>query len=196
MIEPEVLADRLQELVSLLRSSGGVTWARTKGELTWARVEDWETVHPPAFREPLSDEQDEQERASRTQVDEEERKGDAAASRYNPELKALLKRYVPDTARLKTIVSICCPPNPRDLQSMDKTQAQVESDGFCGLCWRHADELVESAKGRYRGRCNWCGEKKALLGQDPPKFLVVKHHMTGPGSIITPADMEKARKAS
>lgn len=185
MIEPEVLADRMQKCAVLLIASGPVAWER------WS---NWEKATPRPFRESLDDDQDARAAAGRSAEVEEDRKGDAAASRYHDEAKKLTREIESRIARLSKIVAIACPANPDNLKSMDKLQAQVEADGYCGSCWRADQEWVESAKGRYRGRCTWCGERRAELGQDPPSWLVRKHLASGPGSRITTADMERARR--
>lgn len=185
MIEAEVLADRLQAVATRVRSEGPVAWER---------VDDWTCARMPAFREPLiDDEEDERVQSSRSAIDEEDRKGDAAAARYKSELQKITGRLVSDIARLETILGICCPPNPRHLASMELLQAQVESEGYCGSCWRADQEWVEAEKGRYRGRCRWCGDWRAAEGSDPPRWLVAKHHQAGPGGRLTTDDLEKAR---
>lgn len=182
MIEAQVLADRLQECAELVRK---------QGPDTWTRVADWETAKMPAPVERDDDDQAERRKAGRSAEDEEDRRGDAVASRYRAELAALTKRLDADMARVARIIDVCNPPRPDQLMRHDMLLAQVAAEGYCVSCWRDDQTLVEVAKGRYRDRCRHCGEFRAAEGQDPPQSLLVKAHERGWRSI-TSVDVDRA----
>lgn len=182
MIGPNLLADRLEELVVLLRR---------QGEVTWGRVSDWETARMPAFREPLDDDQDAAVRAGRSVRDEEDRKGDAAAARYRDEVDGLASRLLKQSQRLCTIITVCNPDRPKHLGNRDLQAAQVAAEGWCVSCWQDDQTFELSAGGRYRNHCRFCGEWKAANGQDPPVWLLRKRRIHGKRSVTT-ADVEKA----
>jgi hypothetical protein len=63
-----------------------------------------------------------------------------------------------------------------DARPLDKhrTPAQVEADGWCGNCWKHAGQLVPiairpSGEPYYKGRCRGCG---SWPEGDPPAEVV------------------------
>jgi hypothetical protein len=91
VIEPEVLADRLQELAARLRSEGGLT-----GE----RFAAWQKAVMPRLFESDDDAQEAAVRESRSERDDENRRGDAQAARYLSEWTAVLDRVGSDTARM------------------------------------------------------------------------------------------------
>lgn len=194
MIEPEVLADDLQDVAVLLRANGGATWGR---------CDDWETARMPRPVEPSDDEQEEAERAGRSEVDEDDRRDDAAASRYRAELNAVTKRLTADAARLKTIMAVCNPPRPKRLANRDLLLAQVAAEGWCTSCWRDEENLTaitlrpekDPMKKRhpfYRDTCRDCGDYKKEHGQYPPKMLLELWHAPGGKARVTVADMAKA----
>lgn len=197
MIEPERLADRLQECAVLLRTQGG---GSTLGDLTWQRCDDWTDATMPRLVEPLSDEQEERARAGRSEDDETRRRDEAAAARYKAELSALTKRLEADIARLTRIIGICNPQKPKELRRGDRTAAQVLAEGSCPTCWRiGVDEAItlrpekdpeKVARPYYKDRCKWCGEWRAEHGQDAPLSILRIHHT--PGRHLTTADVAKA----
>lgn len=187
MIAPEVLADRLDELAVRLRSQGGVTWER---------VTDWETATDPRLHvpEPRDEEGEARVRQGRSDVDEEDRKGDAAAARYRSELTSLAGRVYADLARIETIITVCNPDQPERLANRDLLAAQVAAEGWCPSCWRDDQHLQEielrksTGKPYYRGLCRWCGGWKGDTGSIPPVWIVKKHHRR----TLNAADIEKA----
>jgi hypothetical protein len=111
----------------------------------------------------------------------DDRREDAAAARYLPELQALTRRLEADLARLVRIAGICNPAAPKNLATRDMLVAQVEADGWCGSCWRddqHLTPVAERPNGTayYRGRCRFCGEWKANTREDPPLEVLRPHH--------------------
>lgn len=184
MIEPEVLADRLQELAVLLRSQGGVTWER---------VDAWTKACMPRLFEADDDDQEAAERAGRSERSEEDRREDAAAGRYKDELGRLTKRLEADVARLGQIVGVCNPVGPKRLSRGDRQAAQVAAEGDCVLCWRAgcSKEIEVDREGHrlYRDRCKWHADWRRNHGDDPPNWLVVKHHDRG---RVSTADVERA----
>lgn len=84
--------------------------------------------------------------------------------------------------------------------------AQLEEPGvddevgtvWCRAC--HKDDrycqpiTVRRSTGKpyYTGLCKWCGETSAVIGADPPTWLVEKHHR---GERVMPADIERARQS-
>lgn len=160
MIEPQVLAERMESTEQAIR---------VQGPLTWERVRDW-TREP---RLPRSGERGGGMAEAALVADRlEERHQDAAAARYHAELDKLTKRVDSDMARIRTIISICNPERPASLKARDMLVAQAEADGWCGSCYRVDQACEPVAEGRYRTRCRFCGEWKAENGQDPPLALV------------------------
>lgn len=143
--------------------------------------------------EPLSDEQDAEQRAGASERDEADRRDAAAAARYKTELTTLTRRIEADLTRLGRIIGICNPPTPKNLQARDMQVAQVEADGWCGSCWRDDQHLEPVAEGRYRGRCRPCGDWRGENGADPPVPLLKLRHS---GRRITTAAVAKALGAS
>lgn len=176
MIDPERLADRLQETAILLRTEGGATWMR---------VDDWETARMPRQTEPLSDEQDAEQRAGASERDEDDRREDAAAARYKQELATITKRLMADLARLETIMAVCNPPHPKQVTNRDLLLAQVAAEGWCTSCWRVDKTTTDIAKGRYRDLCRKCGEFKSAEGRIPPLPVITKALTFGWSKITT-----------
>lgn len=191
MIEPDRLADRLQDCAVLVRMQGPVTWER---------CEDWTSARMPRPVEALDDDQEAREREGRSDVDEDDRREDAAAARYHAELAALTKRLDADLARLTRIVSICNPARPKHLSNRDLLVAQVAADGWCVSCWRDDQNLtpitlmpkrpcdVKPAP-YYRDLCRACGAWKGEHGQLPPVEILVLWHS---GRRVTAARADKA----
>lgn len=178
MIEPDVLADRLQDVAVLLRAQGGVTWER---------VDDWTSARMPRAVEPDDDDMEQRARDGRSDDDEDNRREDAAAARYKGELAGLTKRMDADAARLTRIVSICNPDHPEGLKNRDLLAAQVAADGWCVSCWRNDQHLTEitlrpekdPTKKRYpfyRDTCRPCGDYKKENGQYPPPSVLRHWH--------------------
>ena len=90
MIEPDRLADRLQDCAVKLRCEGGLA-----GE----RFSAWTKAAMPRLFESDDDAQEAAEVAGRTERDEADRRGDALAAAYWSEWQALLRRLESDTAR-------------------------------------------------------------------------------------------------
>lgn len=182
MIEPERLADRLQDCAVLVR---------TQGPVTWERVEDWVSARMPRPVEPLSDEQEARARDGVSELDEDDRREDAAAARYQAELVALTKRLDADLARITRIIGICNPARPATPANRDLQLAQVAAEGWCVSCWRVDQTTTDIAKGRYRDLCRKCGEFKAAEGRIPPLPVLVKA-LTYGWSKITSGDVATA----
>lgn len=198
MIESDLLADRLQGLAARLRSK--------EGGLTFERFEAWETASMPRLWEPGSDDDEEAEqdeirvREGRTDLEIEDRRGDAQAAAYFAEWKALVKRLAADVARADRLMEIANPPDRRRLKHGEKQAAQIAAEGMCVSCWRGGEKQEielrpESdpevpAKPYYKDLCRWCGTFKATHGQLPPASLVAKHHRVG--EHVTTADVAKA----
>lgn len=184
MIEAERLADRLQDIATVVRRDGPVAWER---------VEDWTVARMPAHREPLDDDQEERARSGRSEVDEDDRREDAAAARYKDELRTVVSRVVADLNRVETIISVCCPTPSKHLSNRDLLVAQVAAEGFCVSCWRDDQFLFEielqgNGTPYYKDLCRWCGSWKGNHGSIPPTWIVAKHHR----GRISSADVEKA----
>jgi hypothetical protein len=168
MIGPELLADRLRAASIVVERDGPVTWER---------VSDWTLPG----RMPARGERGGGMVDAETDDRIDDRREDAAAARYMPELAALTKRLEADLARLVRIHEICNPAAPKNLATRDMLVAQVEADGWCGSCWRddqHLTPVAERPNGvaYYRGRCRFCGEWKANTREDPPLDVLRPHH--------------------
>lgn len=193
MIDVEALADRLDEMAKLLRTRGGGAVQRTKGQLMVQRCEDWENAIDPRLHvpEPGDDETDVLRREGRSDIEEEDRKGDAAASRYKAELSKLTDGIGARLSRLTTIVNICNPERPGRITKGDQTAAQVAAEGWCVSCWRDDQTFEMLATGQYRDRCRFCGDWKGAHGEDPPVWLLRKRRIHGK-RMVTTSDVAKA----
>lgn len=155
MIDPEVLADRLESCELALR---------TYGELTWERVDAWSVARMPTKGERgggIADGADDDDRI-------DDRREDAAAARYHTELTTLTARIDADLHRLRRIINICNPAVPQSLATKDMLIAQVAADGWCVSCWRADQHLSPVAERRYRDRCRFCGDYHRDQQEDPP----------------------------
>lgn len=183
-------ADRYAE--SLLLT---LTMVHTRGHVTWERVNDWaSTKGMPSQWTPGEDEDDEIAREGRSEIDDDERRGDAAASRYNAEVSAILNRTTADLARLRRIITVCNPDSPKHLANRDMLLAQVAAEGLCVNCWLDDQYLQEiqlqpSGVPFYKNLCRGCGEWKAAHGKVPPLSILVLRHA---GRRVTTADAAKA----
>jgi hypothetical protein len=186
VIASDLLADRMRAATIVQERNGPVTWER---------VEAWELPG----RMPARGERGGGLVDAETDERIDDRREDAAAARYKPELAALTKRLEADLARLTRIHQICNPEPAKSLATRDMQVAQVEADGWCGHCWSD-DQFLEPIALRpsvapipsrpyYRGLCRWCGSFKREHGTLPPIALLRKHHGSKP---ITEADVEKA----
>lgn len=186
MIQPEVLSDRLSTAAIVVERDGPVTWQRVK---------DWEkprTVPKSGERGGGLAEGEPEDRAA-------ERREDAAASRYGPELEKLTKRMADDAARMLTINLVCNPEIPRSPQARDLLRTQLEAEGWCGSCHKNDQTCTPIALmpsvapapsyPYYKGLCRWCGLFKKTHGVEPPIALLRKHHDS---RTITEADVAKA----
>jgi hypothetical protein len=182
VIEPEVLADRLQELAARLRSEGGLT-----GE----RFAAWQKAVMPRLFESDDDAQEAAVRESRSERDDENRRGDAQAARYLSEWTAVLDRVGSDTARMDALMTVANPPQPRRLAQRDMQPAQLAAEGLCVSCWKAEIRDEDTDSVRYRDRCRFCGDWRGEHGEDPPGWLLRKRQIHGKRSVTT-ADVAKA----
>jgi hypothetical protein len=175
VIDPELLADRLEDCSRAVRANGG---------LTWERCEDWN--HPG--RLPTRGERGGGLRDGVTDEALDDRREDAAASRYKAELAEITRRLDADTARLKTIIRICNPSPPKTLASKDLLVAQVAADGWCVSCYRREQFLepitMQTARNGamvpiYRDLCRPCGKWKSENGELPSMEVLQTWHRGG-----------------
>lgn len=159
------------------------------GDLIWQRTEDW--VKP---RVPAAGERGGGSGEGPSDYVLEERKDDAAASRYYAEVRAITKRMTDDSRRLCEIASLAVPPKSAVLTNRNLQAAQVAAEGWCVSCWR--DELTcepialrPTGEPYYKDRCRGCGMWKAEHGQDPPLAILQKRHA---GIRVTTRDVEAA----
>jgi hypothetical protein len=186
VIESAVLAERMRAATVVQERNGDVTWER---------VDAWTLPG----RMPARGERGGGLVDAETDDRIDDRREDAAAARYKPELETLTKRIEADLARLVRIHAICNPEPAKSLATRDMQVSQVEADGWCGHCWTD-DQFLEPIALRpsiapipsrpyYRGLCRWCGAFKSEHGALPPISLLRLHHRQKP---ITEADVEKA----
>jgi hypothetical protein len=185
-----IAPDRLAEALRLASIA-----VERDGPLTWDRVQDWTLPgRMPSRGERgggLVDAEDDQ------RIDD--RREDAAAARYKPELEALTRRIDADVARLQRIIAICNPDPPTTLRDKDRLRSQLEADGWCGSCHRNDQTCVPIAlrpakapapsAPYYKGLCRFCGSFKASHGVLPPVVILRLHHKARP---ITETDVERA----
>lgn len=182
MIETDRLADRLQGLACRLRQEGGLT-----GE----RFAAWQKAVMPRLFESDDDAQEAAVRESRSERDDEDRRGDAQAGRYLSEWVALLDRIGSDAARADALLTVGNPPQPRRLAQRDMQPAQIAAEGLCVSCWKAGIKDEDTVPGRYRDRCRFCGDWRGEHGEDPPGWLLRKRQVHGKRSVTT-ADVAKA----
>jgi hypothetical protein len=151
------------------------------GDLLWQRTSDWERMQT----DPTP--QGEYEGVERIQSDleAEDRAGDAAAARYKHELRTLASRLRNDLGRLVQIDETVVRAQPKKLLGRDMLLAQVAAEGWCVSCWRDDQHLVPIEKRAsgpqkgspyYRDLCRFCGGWKAEHGQEPPLDVLQRRH--------------------
>ena len=182
MIEPDRLADRLQDCAVKLRCEGGLA-----GE----RFSAWTKAAMPRLFESDDDAQEAAEVAGRTERDEADRRGDALAAAYWSEWQALLRRLESDTARAVRLMGVANPPQPSRLSQRELQPAQVAAEGLCVSCWKAKIRDEDVASGQYRDRCRFCGDWRGAHGEDPPAWLLKKRQIHGKRSLTT-ADVARA----
>lgn len=201
MIEPDVLADRLERLAKTLRSP--------QGAKAWSRVADWSDPGPmPSHStppQPGDDDFDPEMAEARTFVPgAAERREDWLEDRivggHQAELDKLTARVlVPALNRVARIVEIATPGKAKHLADQHLQKAQVAASGCCVSCWQDdktlnelsGDDLRPDGHPRFKDHCRFCGEWKSDHGFYPPAWVLRKRRIHGKRTITT-ADVAKA----
>lgn len=168
---------------------------------SWQRTYDWQTNRAPKWKPELDDdEQDEDRRASVSERDAADKRDEAQASRYHQELRTLTARIDADIARVRRIITISTPSDPRTLKSKELLAAQVAAEGYCVNCWtddQHLEPITLrpetdphiKAKPYYRDLCRACGAWKAEHNQHRPMLVLRLVHQ---GRRVTQSDVDRA----
>jgi hypothetical protein len=145
--------------------------ALARGPETHDRFVSWEFTRQPQWRpEPGDDEDDERQRLGIPDHILERRIDEAVAARYRRELDTITKRLEADCRRLVALVEVAHPP---------KTDQQVK---LCRSCARaKIDE--ETADGRYKLACRFCGDWHGAHGDWPP-VAVLRWRRDHPGKSV------------
>lgn len=149
---------------------------RSHGPLTWQRVEDWLRV------ERTAGDSNRGGGVGNAKTDEriKEQIDDRQASAYFPELARLTDRIDADLNRLRRIMQIANPDNPK-----------AQPDAGCRSCYRNGGQYEPVWDGRYRMACRFCGEWRTEHGEWPPLHIIRWRHRN-PGKRLPLSIVEQA----
>lgn len=110
--------------------------------------------------------------------------GDRAAARYHEEVKDLAKRMQVDARRMKKLITIACPEQPKQLGNRDLLAAQVAAEGWCVSCHRDGGHLEPVWADHFRDACRFCGEWRAAHDRQWPTLKVIRWRHRHPGKHV------------